>query len=88
MDDNEAMAHLCTARKAKGQKDLLNTILFPETRLCRTHSSIENSTGIRTCVPSDSDAHILDMLLEAYFKQLDGIRNRIFLVSSFLSLAL
>ncbi|BAF10818.1 putative magnesium transporter MRS2-H [Oryza sativa Japonica Group] len=84
LDDNEAMAHLCTARKTKGQKDLLNTILFPETRLCRTHSSIENSTGIRTCVPSDSDAHILDMLLEAYFKQLDGIRNRIFLVRQYI----
>uniref|UniRef100_A0A0E0CUX3 Magnesium transporter n=1 Tax=Oryza meridionalis TaxID=40149 RepID=A0A0E0CUX3_9ORYZ len=84
LDDNEAMAHLCIARKTKGQKDEANTILFPETRLCRAHSSIEKSTGLRTCVPSDSDAHILDMLLEAYFKQLDGIRNRIFLVRQYI----
>uniref|UniRef100_A0A0E0K8I8 Magnesium transporter n=1 Tax=Oryza punctata TaxID=4537 RepID=A0A0E0K8I8_ORYPU len=84
LDDNETMAHLCIERKTKGQKDEVSTILFPETRLCTTHSSIEKSTGIRTCVPSDSNAHILDMLLEAYFKQLDGIRNRIFLVRQYI----
>ncbi|KAF0893312.1 hypothetical protein E2562_023947 [Oryza meyeriana var. granulata] len=85
LDDNETMAHLCITRTRKGQKEEVKSIFFQETRLCRTNSSIEKSTSICTSVPLDSDAHMLDMLLEAYFKQLDGIRNRIFLVSSFLS---
>jgi magnesium transporter len=41
--------------------------------------------GIAASAPVDTDAGNLEMLLESYFMQLDGIRNRIVMVCSFLS---
>uniref|UniRef100_A0A0A8YHD7 Uncharacterized protein n=1 Tax=Arundo donax TaxID=35708 RepID=A0A0A8YHD7_ARUDO len=60
---------------------------FPsETILARPNSIIKQSMGFGMSAPFESDAGNLEMLLEAYFMQLDGIRNRIVLVCSFHSL--
>uniref|UniRef100_A0A0D9VPA9 Magnesium transporter n=1 Tax=Leersia perrieri TaxID=77586 RepID=A0A0D9VPA9_9ORYZ len=84
LDDNENMAHLCITRKTKGQNDETNSIFCQKTRSSRTNSIVEKKTGICTSITLDSDTHVLDMLLEAYFKQFDGIRNSIFLVQQYI----
>jgi len=56
---------------------------FPsETSLARSNPIINQAMGIVTSVPLDTDAGNLEMLLESYFMQLDGIRNRIVMVCS------
>jgi magnesium transporter len=57
-----------------------------DTGMVRSDSITKRSTGVATSVPLDSDTGSLEILLEAYCMQLDGIRNRIALVCSFLSL--
>ncbi|XP_062213605.1 putative magnesium transporter MRS2-H isoform X1 [Phragmites australis] len=93
LDDNENMTRLHISRKqTKSQQDeallssaFSNSNFPPETSLARPNSIIKQSMGIATSVPLDSDADNLEMLLEAYFMQLDGIRNRLVSVCSFIS---
>ena len=46
------------------------------------NSVINQATGIAVVAPLDDDVGDLEMLLESYFMQLDGIRNRIMMVCS------
>ncbi|XP_062213606.1 putative magnesium transporter MRS2-H isoform X2 [Phragmites australis] len=92
LDDNENMTRLHISRKqTKSQQDeallssaFSNSNFPPETSLARPNSIIKQSMGIATSVPLDSDADNLEMLLEAYFMQLDGIRNRLVSVREYI----
>jgi len=52
--------------------------------VARLNSSFRRSVSIATSMHLDNDVEDLEMLLEAYFMQLDGIRNRILSVSPFI----
>ncbi|TVU48453.1 hypothetical protein EJB05_08091, partial [Eragrostis curvula] len=86
LDDNESMAQLNLSRKqTRGQHHKASNIKFPlEMSLDRPNSSIKQSMGVGTSVPLNGDAGNLEMLLEAYFTQLDGIRNRIVQVQGYI----
>ena len=58
---------------------------FPsKTNMDTRNSVINQATGIAVVAPLDDDVGDLEMLLESYFMQLDGIRNRILSVSLFI----
>ncbi|KAL6648834.1 hypothetical protein ACP70R_013058 [Stipagrostis hirtigluma subsp. patula] len=76
-----------TRKQTKSQQDeaLLGNCNFPsETSLARPNFIIQKSMGAATSVLLDSDAGNLEMLLEAYFMQLDGIRSRILLAREYI----
>lgn len=85
MDDNEDMAHLYLTRKLiqyQQSEALLNSdssnAIVPQ----HVHrSSSYRSGSILSSNYWNDDVEDLEMLLEAYFMQLDGTRNRILSVS-------
>jgi magnesium transporter len=91
LDDNEDMSHLYLTRKQIQNQQLdavlasgtSNSIMPAGANMGRLNSNrYQRSTSIATSIYSDNnDVEDLEMLLEAYFMQLDGIRNRILSVS-------
>uniref|UniRef100_A0A0A9BML5 Magnesium transporter n=1 Tax=Arundo donax TaxID=35708 RepID=A0A0A9BML5_ARUDO len=85
LDDNEDMAHLYLTRKQIQNQHVeaimssaaSNSIVPARASLSRLNSSFRRSVSIATSMHVDYDVEDLEMLLEAYFMQLDGIRNRI-----------
>ena len=85
------MAHLYLTRKqAQNQQAeaimlaaASNSIVPVGASMSRLNSSFRRSVSIATSMHLNNDVEDLEMLLEAYFMQLDGIRNRILSVSSF-----
>jgi magnesium transporter len=83
------MAHLYLTRKQAQNQQVeaimtsaaSNSIVPAGTSLHRLNSSFRRSVSIATSIYLDNDVEDLEMLLEAYFMQLDGIRNRILSVS-------
>jgi magnesium transporter len=91
LDDNEDMAHLYLTRKQIQNQQVeaimssaaSNSIVPAGASMPRMNSSFRRSVSITTSMHLDNDVEELEMLLEAYFMQLDGIRNRILSVSSY-----
>ncbi|KAL5225094.1 hypothetical protein ABZP36_011733 [Zizania latifolia] len=96
LDDNEDMAHLYLARKQLQNQQVealisstaSNSIVPAGTSLPRLNSSFRRSMSIATSMHLDNDVEDVEMLLEAYFMQLDGIRNRILSVSPYIEIGL
>ncbi|OEL27213.1 putative magnesium transporter MRS2-H [Dichanthelium oligosanthes] len=92
LDHNENMAQLHLSRKqTKNQQDqallasaAINSIFSSKTSLARPNSIINQAMGVATSATLDTDAGNLEMLLESYFIQLDGIRNRIAMVRGYI----
>ena len=92
LDDNEDMEHLYLTRKQVQNQQVealmssaaSNSIVPAGTGVPRLNSSFRRSMSIATSMHLDNDVEDLEMLLEAYFMQLDGIRNRILSVSLFI----
>ncbi|KAL5232118.1 hypothetical protein ABZP36_030894 [Zizania latifolia] len=92
LDDNEDMAHLYLTRKQLQNQQVeafmssaaSNSIVPAGTSLPRLNSSFRRSMSIATSMHLDNDVEDLEMLLEAYFMQLDGIRNRILSVREYI----
>lgn len=92
LDDNEDMAHLYLTRKQVQNQQVealmtsaaSNSIVPAGASLPRMNSSFRRSVSIATSMHLDNDVEDLEMLLEAYFMQLDGIRNRILSVREYI----
>ncbi|VAH05970.1 unnamed protein product [Triticum turgidum subsp. durum] len=92
LDDNEDMAHLYLTRKQAQNQQVeaimtsaaSNSIVPAGASLPRLNSSFRRSVSIATSIYLDNDVEDLEMLLEAYFMQLDGIRNRILSVREYI----
>nr|ABE77192.1 putative corA-like Mg++ transporter protein [Sorghum bicolor] len=92
LDHNENRAQLHLSRKQiKSPQDealLVSSALncnFPsKTNLDIRNSVINQGTGIAVVAPLDDTVGDLEMLLESYFMQLDGIRNRITMVRGYI----
>lgn len=89
LDDNEDMAQLYLTRKRiqNQQLEALSVSLASNNRMPATPNlrrlSSTRSGGSVSNYLYDNDVEDLEMLLEAYFMQLDGIRNKIISVSIF-----
>lgn len=90
LDDNEDMAHLYLTRKLLQQQQseaMLNSAashsIVPPQHFLHRNSSYR-SGSIMTSNYWDDDVEDLEMLLEAYFMQLDGTRNRILSVREYI----
>ncbi|KAL5561550.1 hypothetical protein UlMin_031297 [Ulmus minor] len=87
LDDNEDMAHLYLTRKriqnqqseALGNSDRITTIVPHLHRI-----SSKKSGSLASNLLDDNDVEDLEMLLEAYFMQLDGTRNKILSVREYI----
>jgi len=92
LDDNEDMDHLYLTRKQVQNQQVetimssatSNSIVPAGTSVARLNSSFRRSVSIATSMHLDNDVEDLEMLLEAYFMQLDGIRNRILSVREYI----
>ncbi|XP_020094239.1 putative magnesium transporter MRS2-G [Ananas comosus] len=92
LDDNEDMAHLYLTRKqiqnqqfeALVTSGASNSIVAAGPNLARISSNNQGSASIVTSIYPDNDVEDLEMLLEAYFMQLDGTRNRILSVREYI----
>lgn len=88
LDDNEDMAQLYLTRKLVQlqQSEALigsmasNNITASASNLRRL-SSVRSGSLVTSNYSNDNDVEDLEMLLEAYFMQLDGTRNKILSVS-------
>ena len=88
LDDNEDMADLYLTRKwiQNQQSEALvgsaasNSITLATPHLRRLGSN-RSASMVTGSVLDDDDVEDLEMLLEAYFMQLDGTRNKILSVS-------
>lgn len=91
LDDNEDMAHLYLTRKwiQNQQSEALlgavasNSIITSSPRLPRLNSTRSGSL-VTSHFLDDNDVEDLEMLLEAYFMQLDGTRNKILSVREYI----
>lgn len=92
LDDDVNMAHLYLTRKQMQiqQFEALiasaasNSIVAAGPHLTRLGSNVNGSASIISSIyADDNDVEDLEMLLEAYFMQLDGMRNKILSVSPF-----
>ncbi|XP_006649364.1 putative magnesium transporter MRS2-H [Oryza brachyantha] len=73
----------CLLASVQKVRDEIEDILDDDKNMA--HMCITRKTkGQKDEEPLDTDAHLVDMLLETYFKQFDGIRNRIFLVRQYI----
>ncbi|CAL9077760.1 putative magnesium transporter MRS2-G isoform X1 [Musa acuminata AAA Group] len=93
LDDNEDMAHLYLTRKQiqNQQFEALiasgasNSIVAAGPNLARLGSNLNCSASIISSIyADDNDVEDLEMLLEAYFMQLDGMRNKILSVREYI----
>ncbi|KAL6907677.1 hypothetical protein ACP4OV_002716 [Aristida adscensionis] len=83
LDNVENLAQLQLTRKqTKCQQDeaLLWNINFPS----ETSFTVKHDRAAATSVPLENDEGNLEILVEAYFMQLDGIRNKILLVRGYI----
>ncbi|KMT00837.1 hypothetical protein BVRB_9g221120 [Beta vulgaris subsp. vulgaris] len=90
LDDNEDMAHLYLTRKLiqyQQSEALLNSAasnsIVPTPHVLHRNSSYR-SGSMMTSNYWDDDVEDLEMLLEAYFMQLDGTRNKILSVREYI----
>ncbi|KAK6945638.1 hypothetical protein RJ641_013186 [Dillenia turbinata] len=91
LDDNEDMAHLCLTRKRiqNQQAEALlgaaasNSIAPAAPQFKRLGSNRSTSLATSNFL-DDQDVEDLEMLLEAYFMQLDGTRNKILSVREYI----
>lgn len=88
LDDNEDMAHLYLTRKSIQNQQLealpeaaTSNSIVPSAASLRRLSSRRSSSLISN-LAEDNDVEDLEMLLEAYFMQLEGTRNKILSVSN------
>lgn len=87
LDDNEDMAHLYLTRKwiqNQQSEALLGAVGSHGSNSTMPHLyriSSKRSGSVVTSNFHDDDVEDLEMLLEAYFMQLDGTRNKILSVS-------
>lgn len=88
LDDNEDMAHLYLTRKwiqNQQSEALLTTTasnsMVPVPSHLQRLSSNRSGSLVTSNFMDDNDVEDLEMLLEAYFMQLDGTRNKILSVS-------
>ena len=82
LDDNEDMAHLYLTRKwiqSQQSEGLLGA--SASNNIASTGSHLRRLGSSRSASFDDQDVEDLEMLLEAYFMQLDGTRNKILSVS-------
>ncbi|KAG6492958.1 putative magnesium transporter MRS2-G [Zingiber officinale] len=93
LDDDVNMAHLYLTRKQMQiqQFEALiasaasNSIVPAGPRLTRLGSNVNGSASIISSIyADDNDVEDLEMLLEAYFMQLDGMRNKILSVREYI----
>lgn len=89
LDDNEDMADLYLTRKwiQNQQSEALvgtpaSNSIVPASPHLRRLSSYRSASLMTGSILDDNDVEDLEMLLEAYFMQLDGTRNKILSVSS------
>lgn len=89
LDDDEDMAQLYLSRKwiqSQQSEALLGTgalnSIAPAVPLLRRISSNRSGSIVTSNYTDDNDVEDLEMLLEAYFMQLDGTRNKILSVST------
>ncbi|OAY71744.1 putative magnesium transporter MRS2-G [Ananas comosus] len=88
LDDHEDMAHLYLTRKqiqnqqfeALTASGASNSIVAAGTDSAKHNPNFQSNASIITSIYVDHDVEDLDMLLEAYFMQLDGTRNKILLI--------
>ena len=88
LDDDEDMAHLYLTRKNLiAQEEELNSMVSPVNSPRVSHLSSRRSSNT-SFVSSANDYNVeeLEMLLEAYFVQIDGTRKKILAVCFFLSI--
>lgn len=92
LDDNEDMEHLYLTRKCiqNEQAEALmaagasNIIINADPNVAQLSSNIHSNASMVTSIQSDDhDVEDLEMLLEAYFMQLDGTRNKILSVREY-----
>ncbi|ONK55506.1 uncharacterized protein A4U43_UnF2080 [Asparagus officinalis] len=92
LDDNEDMAHLYLSRRQIQNQQVealmasaASNAIVPAPNLARISSNVHGSASIVTSIYSDdNDVEDLEMLLEAYFMQLDGTRNKILSVREYI----
>jgi magnesium transporter len=89
LDDNEDMAHLYLTRKwiQNQQSEALlgrsgSNSISPAAPNLRRLSSNRSGSLVTSNNMNEDDVEDLEMLLEAYFMQLDGTRNKILSVSA------
>lgn len=94
MDDNEDMAHLYLTRKwiQNQQSEALlvrsgSNSISPIAPNLRRLTSNRSGSLVTSNNMGEDDVEDLEMLLEAYFMQLDGTRNKILSVSASLHFA-
>ena len=88
LDDDEDMAHLYLTRKNLiAQEEELNSMVSPVNSPRVSHLSSRRSSNT-SFVSSANDYNVeeLEMLLEAYFVQIDGTRKKILAVCFFIYL--
>ncbi|KAG9445316.1 hypothetical protein H6P81_016656 [Aristolochia fimbriata] len=92
LDDNEDMAHLYLTRRQIQVQQLealmtagASNSIIPSTHIRGVNYNFHSSASFVTSVHSDDDdVEDLEMLLEAYFMQLDGTRNKILSVREYI----
>ncbi|KAJ8434764.1 hypothetical protein Cgig2_019689 [Carnegiea gigantea] len=90
LDDNEDMAHLYLTRKliqfqqSEGLLDPASSNAIVPAPQCLRRMSSYKSGSLVTSNYWDDDVEDLEMLLEAYFMQLDGTRNKILSVREYI----
>ncbi|GKC62102.1 magnesium transporter MRS2-4, partial [Tanacetum coccineum] len=90
LDDNEDMTRLYLTRKwlqNQPSEALLGGVgsvsFTSDAHHLRRHSSVKSGSMLTSTNLNDDDVEDLEMLLEAYFIQLDGTRNKILYVSKY-----
>ncbi|CAN6290742.1 unnamed protein product [Urochloa humidicola] len=88
LDHNENMAQLHLSRKqTKNQLDkalLVSAAINSHFPSNRPNPVINQTMDIASSAPLHTDGENLEMLLESYFRQLDGIHNRIVMVREYI----
>ncbi|KAH9751176.1 Magnesium transporter MRS2-4 [Citrus sinensis] len=91
LDDNEDMAHLyLTRRRIQNQQaealpgPAASNSIVPKASHLRRLSSNRSGSLVSSNLMDDNDVEDLEMLLEAYFMQLDGTRNKILSVREYI----
>ncbi|KAJ0264430.1 hypothetical protein HA466_0027940 [Hirschfeldia incana] len=84
LDDNEDMGDLYLTRKWIQQNQLSETELGETASNHLSRVTSNRSSSMVTSSTKDDDVEDLEMLLEAYFMQLEGMRNRILTVREYI----
>ncbi|XP_020598098.1 putative magnesium transporter MRS2-G, partial [Phalaenopsis equestris] len=92
LDDNEDMAQLYLTRKQIQNQQFealmasaaTNSIVLAPPHLARLNSNVRGSASFTSFPSEDNNVEDLEMLLEAYFMQLEGTRNKILSVREYI----